>query len=59
MKTLVVYEGSPDEILKHCTCDSEKNKFIFEGKEVESIFFFGDGNVKDWVREYIENYYKK
>lgn len=59
IRTLIVYEGSPKAILKHCTCDLETHKLTFEGNEIEKALIIGkELNVKDWVRDYIENYCK-
>ena len=59
IRTLIVYEGSPKNILKHCTYDLENHKLMFEGKEIERALIIGkELNVKDWVRDYIEDYRK-
>lgn len=59
IRTLIVYEGSPNDILKHCTCDLEKHKLMFEGNEIERALIIGKQmNVKDWVRDYIETHYQ-
>jgi hypothetical protein len=59
MRTLIVYKGSPNDILKYCSCDLEKHKLTFEGNEIEKALIIGKKlNVKDWVRDYIENYCK-
>lgn len=59
MRTLIVYEGSPKHFLKHCTCDLETHKLTFESNEIEKALIIGkELNVKDWVRDYIENYCK-
>lgn len=59
MRTLIVYEGSPNDILKYCTYDLEKHKLMFEGNEIERALIIGkELNVKDWVRDYIETYRK-
>lgn len=59
IRTLIVYEGSPKDILKHCTCDLENHKLMFEGNKIDKALIIGkELNVKDWVRDYIENYCK-
>lgn len=59
MRTLIVYEGSPKHFLKHCTCDLKTHKLTFEGNKIEKALIIGkELNVKDWVRDYIENYCK-
>lgn len=59
MKTLIVYEGSPNDILKYCTYYLEKHKLMFEGNEIErALIIDKQMNVKDWVRDYIEDYCK-
>ena len=59
IRTLIVYEGSPKHFLKHCSCDLEKHKLTFEGNEIEKALIIGkELDVKDWVRDYIENYCK-
>lgn len=59
MRTLIVYKGSPNDILKYCSCDLEKHKLTFEGNEIEKALIIGkELDVKDWVRDYIENYCK-
>lgn len=57
MRTLIVYEGSPKDILKHCTYDLENHKLMFEGDEIEKALIIGEKfDVKDWVCDYIEDY---
>lgn len=59
IRTLIVYEGSPKNFLKHCTCDLETHKLTLEGNEIENVFIIGkELDVKGWVRDYIENYRK-
>ena len=59
-RTLIVYEGSPKDFVKYCTCDLKKHKLMFEGNEIEKALIIGkELDVKDWVRDYIENHYKK
>ena len=59
MKTLFVYEGTPDAVWKHCTYDKEKKKLLFEGYEIVGGRAYADKNeMKDWVRDYIETYRK-
>ncbi len=59
MRTLIVYEGSPNDILKYCTYDLEKHKLMFEGNEIErALIIDKQMNVKNWVRDYIEDYRK-
>ena len=59
MKTLFIYEGSPDVVLKHCTYNEEKKKLRFEGHEITTGRTYATKNeMKDWVRDYIENYCK-
>ena len=59
IRTLIVYEGSPKDFVKYCTCDLEKEKLMFEGNEIEKALIIGkELDVKGWVRDYIENYRK-
>lgn len=59
MRTLIVYEGTPKAILKHCTCDLEEHKLTFEGNKIENVFIISkELDVKDWVRDYIETHYQ-
>lgn len=57
IRTLIVYDGTPKAFLKHCVCDLEKRKLVFEGNEIEKISIIGETfNIKDWVRDYIETH---
>ena len=59
IRTLIVYEGSPKDFVKYCTCDLEKRKLTFEGHEIEKALIIGkEFDVTDWVRDYIETYRK-
>ncbi len=45
--------------MKYCTYDLEKHKLMFEGNEIERALIIGkELNVKDCVRDYIEDYCK-
>lgn len=58
MRLLFVYEGSPNDFLKHCTFDLEKQKWMFEGKELETLQIIGKKmDIKDWIRDYIETHH--
>lgn len=59
MRTLIVYEGTPDAVWKHCTYDKDKKKLLFEGHEIVAGRTYSTENeMKDWVRDYIEDYRK-